>query len=441
MGTTYFNNDGSHLSCLGDTSCLNPYQNKELRVHDSIDPVYHSLKKDRCRYDDHNYVWFSEPFKCTYCYLTRKFGLMCFKCDTYQCFDCHESDDFTFNTHFCPKKHKLRNCRELKECNRCLAYNDGYECIACKYFICTSKICRQFNSTEVKDLPILKGVIYSFNGHTDGVNCIIIFKNIMLVSASIDKTIKIWDINNAECLRTLIGHEGSVIAIFNYDDEKIISSSEDKTVKLWNIIDGICVTTMNTSYIINSFSFTSTSDRLLATTESSLIIYNYYNLKLINTLNLHGGKKINTVVYDNTISHFYTGGDDCLICITDSTSYEKKCLLQGHTGLINKIIILKENKLASCGTDYTIRIWDVNSKKCLFVLLEHTNSVNSIIQENDSQLISCSSDETLKVWDMKKWRCMKTINGHADKVTSLVEFTGFKFISSSNDRSIKVWFA
>jgi WD40 repeat protein len=55
-----------------------------------------------------------------------------------------------------------------------------------------------------------------------------------IISASLDKTIKIWDANSENCLQTLKGHEDSVItAKYSPDGTKIISSSRDGIIKIW----------------------------------------------------------------------------------------------------------------------------------------------------------------------------------------------------------------
>jgi WD40 repeat protein len=57
-----------------------------------------------------------------------------------------------------------------------------------------------------------------------------------IVSASSDKTVKIWDARTGQLLRTLEGHKGSVIsAAFSPDGRFIASASGDKTVKIWAV--------------------------------------------------------------------------------------------------------------------------------------------------------------------------------------------------------------
>ena len=56
----------------------------------------------------------------------------------------------------------------------------------------------------------------------------------MLVSASRDHTIKIWDLETYQEIRTLEGHKDGVNSVAVSDDIKhIISGGRDRIVRLW----------------------------------------------------------------------------------------------------------------------------------------------------------------------------------------------------------------
>src|SRR5258708_6693026 len=57
----------------------------------------------------------------------------------------------------------------------------------------------------------------------------------LLASASWDQTIKLWDHQTGEHLRTLEGYSGSVESVaFSPDGGLLASASEDQTIKLWD---------------------------------------------------------------------------------------------------------------------------------------------------------------------------------------------------------------
>ncbi|KAH7016527.1 uncharacterized protein B0I36DRAFT_232076, partial [Microdochium trichocladiopsis] len=65
-----------------------------------------------------------------------------------------------------------------------------------------------------------------------------------VVSASDDNTVKLWDAATATCEATLQGHTASVrSAAFSPDGRRVVSASWDKTVKLWDAATATCEAT------------------------------------------------------------------------------------------------------------------------------------------------------------------------------------------------------
>ena len=57
-----------------------------------------------------------------------------------------------------------------------------------------------------------------------------------LVTASFDKTLRIWDLNSGTTLRTLNGHTGLVLCLsLSKDGSRLVSGSLDNTLRLWDV--------------------------------------------------------------------------------------------------------------------------------------------------------------------------------------------------------------
>ncbi|CAG8497474.1 9444_t:CDS:2 [Ambispora gerdemannii] len=57
------------------------------------------------------------------------------------------------------------------------------------------------------------------------------------LSASWDKTLRLWDLNTGTTTRRFVGHEKDVLSVsFSPDNRQIVSGSRDKTIKLWNTL-------------------------------------------------------------------------------------------------------------------------------------------------------------------------------------------------------------
>ncbi|KAI8381470.1 quinon protein alcohol dehydrogenase-like superfamily [Radiomyces spectabilis] len=62
----------------------------------------------------------------------------------------------------------------------------------------------------------------------------------IVLSGSLDNTIKLWDVATGTCLRTLFGHVEGVWSLA-YDKLRIVSGSHDKTIRVWDTESGRCM--------------------------------------------------------------------------------------------------------------------------------------------------------------------------------------------------------
>ncbi|EEB93748.1 hypothetical protein MPER_07558, partial [Moniliophthora perniciosa FA553] len=77
--------------------------------------------------------------------------------------------------------------------------------------------------------------IRTFEGHDRGLACIA-FKDNLIISGSNDCKIKIWSAVTGECLRTLDGHDGLVRTLaFDPHTGLLVSASYDKSVRVWDV--------------------------------------------------------------------------------------------------------------------------------------------------------------------------------------------------------------
>lgn len=68
-------------------------------------------------------------------------------------------------------------------------------------------------------------------------------KRTVLLSGSLDNTLKLWDVRTGRCLRTLFGHVEGVWSV-DADTLRIASASHDRTVKVWDRDTGQCQNTL-----------------------------------------------------------------------------------------------------------------------------------------------------------------------------------------------------
>ena len=73
------------------------------------------------------------------------------------------------------------------------------------------------------------------NGHTYWVWSVAFGQGNILASGSGDRSIKIWNAENGQLIRTLNGHTNSVISVAFGEGNVLASVSDDNSVNIWNI--------------------------------------------------------------------------------------------------------------------------------------------------------------------------------------------------------------
>ncbi|MHC5716896.1 MAG: WD40 repeat domain-containing protein [Nostoc sp.] len=224
----------------------------------------------------------------------------------------------------------------------------------------------------------------------------------ILASSSDDTTIKLWDANTGECLKTLWGHDSWVHCVsFSPDAQILASGSRDQTVKLWDWHTGECLHTLPG--------------------------------------HIH---EVKTITFSPCGKFLASGSYDTTIKIWDASTGICLQTLSGHSDWVLSVMFnLHADIFASASGDQTIKVWDVNTGQCLQTLKGHTYRVRTIAFSPDGKILaSGSDDQTVKLWDISTGVVLKTFQGHHKAVRSIAFSPNSPvLVSSSEDETIKLW--
>jgi WD40 repeat protein len=70
-------------------------------------------------------------------------------------------------------------------------------------------------------------------GHGGGVSSVVALDEQHVVSASWDRTLRLWDITKGVCERVFAGHTGGVYCIALVSPGRVVSVSYDETLRVW----------------------------------------------------------------------------------------------------------------------------------------------------------------------------------------------------------------
>lgn len=152
---------------------------------------------------------------------------------------------------------KLWDVKEVKNKKNIKTFEghkDSVTCVQCN--IHASKFASASLDKTIMLWDMHTGKLLStLEGHKGGVNSIFLTDH-TIVSASADSTVKIYDTRIEKCTRSLIGHVADVTCLqFDPDTNTLLSGSLDKTIREWDIASGVCTNIIKANESINCLYF------------------------------------------------------------------------------------------------------------------------------------------------------------------------------------------
>ncbi|KAK4521606.1 uncharacterized protein ATC70_004135 [Mucor velutinosus] len=264
------------------------------------------------------------------------------------------------------------------------------------------------NESDSDDEEVESGTCFkTLEGHTDDVVCLDFnHPKGMLVSSSMDGTVKAWDLYRNRCLGNLEGHAG-VVRCLHLNEARLLTGADDHTIKQWDLS---LIPPPQPSFSGSSvFSSTPSSPSLTA---------------------IDGG----------IVNETFT--------------------LEGHQGEITALHA-NQSSAVSGSNDKTIRQWDLETQQCVLTLDVMWASKNGggivdswldtamnygyaaydfvgALQFWDFALASGTSDGKIRMWDLRTGQAHRTLPGHSAPITCL-QFDQVHLVSGSLDKTIRIW--
>lgn len=176
----------------------------------------------------------------------------------------------------------------------------------------------------------------------------------LLVSASRDKTLRVWDVSTGYCVKTIRGHADWVRDVSpSFDGRWLLSAGNDQTARLWDATSGeLKATLLGHEHTIECCVFAPPSS--------------YGHLST-----LAGIKKPPPL--SSSAEYFATGSRDKSIRIWDARGTLIKTLL-GHDNWVRGLVFHPGGKyLLSVADDKTLRCWDLSQEGKLVKTLDEAH--------------------------------------------------------------------
>lgn len=299
-----------------------------------------------------------------------------------------------------------------------------------------SKI-RRVSASHRKTMPTLQQyyapgeTIRTIDAHQDSVTALdfdIPFGT--MVSASLDDTVKVWDLSRGQLVGKLRGHQASVKCL-QMDNNIVATGSTDATARLWDLSRA-------------SVDDPDSEDMCVQVYESHLreitaLHFSYDTLvtgsgdKTIRQWDIQSGRCLQTldVLWAAAQNYSNPFGDESRW--RQSSSYSSTD--QASAPFVGALQCF-DAALASGTADGVVRLWDLRSGQVQRSLVGHTGPV-TCLQFDDVHLTTGSMDRSIRIWDLRTGSIVDAF-AYDHPITSL-HFDSRRIISTNMETTVKVY--
>ncbi|WP_437283624.1 TIR domain-containing protein [Sorangium sp. So ce375] len=288
-------------------------------------------------------------------------------------------------------------------------------------------------------------LLSTLEGHPEQINaCAISPDGQRVVSASGDNTLKVWDLATGQLLSTLEGHPEQINACaISPDGQRIVSASKDKTLKVWDLATGTLLSTLEGhSNWVKACAISPDGQRIVsASWDTTLKVWDLATGQLLATLEGHSNW-VNACAISPDGQRVVSASSDKTLKVWDLATEQILATLEGHSNWVNACAISPDGqRIVSASKDKTLKVWDLATGQLLSTLEGHSSWVNACAISPDGQrIVSASSDETLKVWDLATEQILATLEGHSNWVNACaISPDGQRIVCASRDERLRVW--
>lgn len=225
------------------------------------------------------------------------------------------------------------------------------------------------------------------------------------ISASWDKTLRLWNLATGESSTTFVGHEKDTLTCsFSADNRQIASGGRDKDIKIWNTV-GECKFTVDEEKHgdwVSAVRFSpETKANTLATGSWDGTIKVWENMTLQNTFVGHTNA-VTTLAYAQKACYLASGGKDGHIILWNIEA-GKHLKHRVHTAPINQVLFSTTKYWIVAASDDGLVLWDLVNDTVIAEI--SVNQGDEDESESESEEEGAAAEEK-KVVEKKKVPCL-----------------------------------
>jgi WD40 repeat protein len=284
--------------------------------------------------------------------------------------------------------------------------------------------------------------IRRFEGHLDRVTAVVAFSNGRAISGSADNTLRLWDVETGEeirCIEGPTGALGGIESVVVLGDGRVLSSASDYTLRLWDVESGKELRRFEGhEFIITAVIVLPDGRRALSASGDET--FRLWDLetgaKLASYPACEPGCWSLEALPDGRV---VSGWSDNTIRMWDVETGEECGRFEGHAERILALAVLPNGRLLSGSRDSTLRLWNVETRTEIRRFEGHVGGINAIAVLSDRQAVSGSEDNTMRFWDISEETASTRANIRLSRITALTVIPDGRLLAGHEDGKLRLW--
>ena len=255
-----------------------------------------------------------------------------------------------------------------------------------------------------------------------------------ILTASQDKTAKLWDAFSGELLASFEHQDRIWHAAFNLDGTRILTASADHSAKLWDATSGKLITSFHHQDEVNDAVFSPDGRRILTASKD----------KTAKLWEAASGELVASFEHKDLIWHaaFSPDGARILTASRDKTAKlwdaasGKLIASFEHRGSVNDATFSPDGtRILTASLDRSARLWDAASGK-LIVSFEHQDEVSDANFSPDGlRVLTASLDNTARLWDAASGKPILSFSHQDGVLQAAFSADGTQVLTASRDKT------
>ena len=268
-----------------------------------------------------------------------------------------------------------------------------------------------------------------------------------VVTASKDRTARVWEVATGREVMLLRGHtKGVTAAAFSPDDQWVVTASLDDTARVWDVTKGrvIAVFAGHTA-AVNAAAFSPDGHQVVtASNDGTARVWEPATGREVAAFRGHKGP-VNSAAFSPDGRRVVTAGNDSTARVWDvatrGSAGGASAVIREHDP-VNSAAFSPNGRWVATVSGKIAQVWNVAMRRQVVVFRRHAGLVTSVAFSPDGRrVVTASYDSTARVWVAATGQqVIRSLRGHAHSVLS-ASFSpdGRKVVTASGDQTARVW--